>query len=66
LPSNPLLILKLVLVLVLVILLIFIHSGTKKAKERDATKYLKKIEPLGKLTLLTGITIVIIAVNIFH
>jgi uncharacterized membrane protein len=66
LPSNPLLILKLVLVLVLVILLIFIHSGTKKAKERDAAKYLKKIEPLGKLTLLTGITIVIIAVYIFH
>lgn len=66
LPSNPLLIVKLVLVLILVILLVLIHNGTQKAKENDAAKNLKKIEPLGKLTLLIGITIVIITVNIFH
>jgi uncharacterized membrane protein len=66
LPSNSLLIFKLVLVLVLVILLFLIHKGTQKTKKDDAAKNLKKIEPLGKLTLLTGITIVIIAVYIFH
>ncbi len=66
LPSNPLLILKLILVLVLVMLLVLIHNGTQKAKENEATKNLKKIEPFGKLTLLIGIVIVIIAVNIFH
>lgn len=66
LPSNPLLILKLILVLVLVFLLVLIHKGTQKAKENEAALNLKKIEPFGKLTLLIGITIIIIAVNIFH
>jgi len=64
--SNPLLIIKLLLVAVLVILLILIHNGIRKAQKSDAEKNLKRIEPLGKLTLVIGITIVIIAVNIFH
>jgi len=64
--SNPLSIIKLLLVAVLVILLILIHNGIRKAQKSDAEKNLKRIEPLGKLTLVIGITIVIIAVNIFH
>lgn len=66
LPSNPLLILKLVLVLVLVILILLIGRGTQEAMKGNAEKSLKKIEPLGKLTLLIGITIVALAVFIFR
>ncbi|RYE16915.1 MAG: hypothetical protein EOP51_24910 [Sphingobacteriales bacterium] len=64
--SNPLLIIKLSLVFILSILIILIGQGTRKAQQGNAAHHLKKIEPLGKLTLLIGITIVIIAVNIFH
>lgn len=64
--SNPLLIVKLVLVVVLMVLLILIHNGTKRAQKGDAEKNLKKIEPYGKLTLMVGTIIVIIAVSIFH
>jgi len=32
----------------------------------NAAEQLKKIEPLGKLTLLVGLAILIIAVNVFH
>jgi len=66
LPSNPLLILKLVLVLILVILILLIGRGAKEAFKGNAEKNLKKIEPMGKLTLLIGITIVALAVFIFR
>lgn len=66
LPSNPLLILKLVLVLVLVILILLIGRGAKEAFKGNAEKNLKKIEPMGKLTLLIGIVIVALAVFIFR
>src|SRR5690606_1410217 len=66
LPSNPLLILKLVLVLILVILIMLIGRGAKEAFKGNAEKNLKKIEPMGKLTLLIGITIVALAVFIFR
>jgi len=66
LPSNPLLILKLVLVLILVILILLIGRGAKEAFKGNAEKNLKKIEPMGKLTLLIGIVIVALAVFIFR
>ncbi len=66
LPSNPLLILKLVLVLILVILILLIGHGAKEAFKGNAEKNLKKIEPMGKLTLLIGIVIVALAVFIFR
>jgi uncharacterized membrane protein len=66
LPDNPLLILKLVLVLILVILILLIGKNARKALEGDAEKNLKKIEPLGKLTLIIGVAIVILAVFVFH
>lgn len=66
LPSNPLLILKLVLVLILVILILLIGHGAKEAFKGNAEKNLKKIEPMGKLTLFIGIVIVALAVFIFR
>jgi uncharacterized membrane protein len=66
LPSSPLLILKLTLVLVLVLILILINSSSKKARQSDAAGQLKKMEQLGKMTLVIGLIIVVLAVYIFH
>lgn len=66
LPSSPLLILKLILVLILVVLIILINLLTKKARKSDPETQLKKMEQLGKMTLMIGLTIVILAVYIFH
>lgn len=66
LPSSPLLILKLILVLILVVLIILINLLTRKARESDPETQLKKMEQLGKMTLMIGLTIVILAVYIFH
>jgi len=64
--TMPLLIVKLVLVAILIVLISLIGIAAKKAKNGDAAVQLKKMETLGKLTLLTGIAIVIVAVNVFH
>ncbi|WP_028525703.1 CopD family protein [Runella limosa] len=66
LPSSPLLILKLILVLILVTLIVLISFSTKRAKKGDAETELKKMEQFGKLTLIIGLTIVALAVYIFH
>jgi len=66
LPSSPLLILKLSLVIILVLLIILINLSSGKAKKADAVGQLKKMEQLGKMTLLIGLVIVILAVYIFH
>lgn len=64
--SFPLLIIKLVLVLILIILLVFINILSKKARKGNAEVELRKMEKLGKMTLIIGVLIVILAVNIFH
>lgn len=64
--GNPLLMLKLALVFVLAVLIFFIGRRTRQAIQGDAERNLKKIEPLGKLTLLIGVTIVTLAVFVFH
>lgn len=64
--SFPLLIFKLVLVFILVILILLIDRETKKAYKTDSEKGLKRVEYMGKLTLLISITIVIVAVNFFR
>jgi|SRR5690606_3537527 uncharacterized membrane protein len=64
--ENPLLIVKLVLVAFLIVLITLISRGTQKAHQGNAEEQLKKIEPLGKLTLLVGLAILIVAVNVFH
>ncbi len=64
--SMPLLILKLVLVIVLAILISLLSMLAKKARSGDAEVSLKKIEQLGKMTMLLGLAIVFLAVYIFH
>ena len=66
LPSMPLLILKLVMVIILVLLITLINLSAKKAIKGDAEVQLKKMEKFGKMTLIIGLTIVILAVSIFH
>lgn len=66
LPTMPLLILKLTLVAVLIALITLIHSYASKAIKGNPEHNFKKIEPLGKMTLLVGLAIVILAVCIFH
>jgi uncharacterized membrane protein len=64
--STPLLMAKLALFLVLAALVGIIAANARRAKQGDAATYLKKIEPLGKLSLLTGLAIIILAVLVFH
>ncbi|HTF22258.1 MAG TPA: hypothetical protein VK658_29460 [Chryseolinea sp.] len=66
LPSLPLLIGKLVLAVVLAVLIAMINLLTKKAERGNAEVYLKRMEQLGKMTLLIGLIIVILAILIFH
>jgi uncharacterized membrane protein len=56
---------KLILVIVLGALIGIISSYARKAKQGDTEKYLKKIRPLGMISLLTGLAIVILAVAVF-
>ncbi len=64
--SMPLLIVKLSLVAILIVSIGLISSAGAKAKKGDAERQFKKMEVLGKLTLLVGIAIVIVAVKVFH
>ena len=64
--SSPLLMAKLVLTLMLALLIGIISSIGRKAGLDNNEIHLKKIEPLGKVALLTGLAIVILAVSIFH
>jgi uncharacterized membrane protein len=66
LPSTPLLIVKLSLVIVLIVLITLMSIAGKKAQKGDAEVQFKKMGVLGKLTLITALAIVIVAVNIFH
>jgi hypothetical protein len=64
--NLPLLVAKLVLVLVLGTLVGIISVNAKKAKAGDSAIYLKKIATLGRLSLLTALATVILAVLVFH
>ena len=66
LPHSPLLIAKLALVLVLGALIGMITSRGRKARQGDTPAQFRKIAPLGRLALLTGLVIVILAVYIFR
>ena len=65
LPEMPLLIAKLTLVTFLIILISIITSAGIKVRNGDFSQ-MKTIKPLGRIALVTTITIVIIAVSIFH
>ena len=66
LPSLPLLILKLALFLILVILIFLINLEAGKNLKNDTEDNLKRIGLMGKLALIIGVVIVIIAVNVFR
>jgi uncharacterized membrane protein len=63
--DSPLLMAKLLLVLVLAALIGIISGKVRKAKTGDSSQ-LRMVEPLGKVSLLTGILIVVLAVLVFH
>lgn len=63
--SMPLLIAKLILVLTLTVTVSVSTVYAKRAKKGDTMANLKKIAALGKVSLLTGIAIVVLAVLIF-
>lgn len=64
--STPLLIVKLALVAILIVLIALINIAAKKAKKGDEERQLKKMETLGKLTLVTALAIVAVAVSVFR
>ena len=64
--SQPLLIAKLVLVLTLVVTITIMSLTAKKAKKGDTLSNLKKFIALGRVALLTGLAIVVLAVLIFR
>ena len=64
--SSPLLMFKLILVALLVTLITLIGFSTKRARSGDAEAELKKMERFGKMTLIIGLTTVVVAVLIFH
>lgn len=64
--TAPLLIAKLFMVLVLIGLVYTINVYANKAKKGDTDTYLKKIPPVGRIALLFGVSIVILAVYMFH
>lgn len=65
LPSSPLLIVKLALVLVLIVLIGMISVAGKKAKAGDAEKQFRKLQVLGKMTLVVAVAIVAVAACFF-
>ncbi|MDX2429633.1 MAG: hypothetical protein QNK35_01790, partial [Bacteroides sp.] len=65
LPTNPLLITKLLLVVLLTLMIIVSGLAARKAKKGDLSG-LKMVRKLGPIALITGITIVILAVLVFH
>lgn len=64
--DMPFLIAKLSLVAVLIVLIILLNIASKKAKAGDTEKQLKKIRAMGQFSMLTAISIVILAVLNFH
>ena len=64
--NMPLMIAKLVLFLALGALIGIISSKAKKAQKGEAETELKKIETLGKISLVTALAIVVLAVLVFH
>lgn len=66
LPSNFLLQLKLILVLLLIIFLVIIAITIDIAIRSDTKTYMKKIQIMSRIALFLALTIVVLAVYIFH
>lgn len=66
LPATPLLIIKLSLVIILTVLLVAGSSVAKKAKTDASEVHFKKLATMGKFSLVTTLTIVVLAVSVFQ
>lgn len=64
--TNTLLLTKLILVFILIVLIALIGRDAKRASKEGIEGNAKKVGYMGKLTLILSITIVIVAVNVFH
>lgn len=64
--DMPLLIAKLSLVFLLICIIFLINIYGSKAKKGNAEFYFKKMEVLGKMTLLLALAIVVLGVSVFH
>ena len=64
--TLPLLVLKLVLFVILVVLIFFINQGARNNYHNQNEENLKRIELMGKFAMVIGVTIVILAVNVFE
>ncbi|MEZ4804456.1 MAG: hypothetical protein R2852_02935 [Bacteroidia bacterium] len=64
--DMPLLMTKLGLVVVLAALIGILSSTAKKARQGNAEQHLKKMEGLGKVSMLVGLTIIVLATFQFH
>lgn len=64
--SRPFLIAKLCLVVVLLVTISLLSVAARKAKQGAPAEQLKKIGVLGRISLLTGLAIIILAVLTFH
>jgi uncharacterized membrane protein len=66
LPSSPLLIVKLSLVFLLAIVIFMLNVLGKKARQGNPEEQLGKMQTLGKISMVLGLSIVIVAVSFFH
>lgn len=64
--ERPLLMIKLILVAVLICLIIMLNLTMNKAKRGDFLTHLKRIQMLGRISMITAISIVILAVFNFR
>jgi hypothetical protein len=63
--SQPLLVAKLILVVTLVLCIVLLSLATSRVKKGDMSGF-KKIAGLGRLALLIGLSIVVLAVLVFR
>lgn len=66
LPESPILMAKMGFVLLLIALTGMMEMNAKKAKQPGGEASFKKLESLGKTSLLVGLVILILAVLFFH
>lgn len=64
--SRPLLIIKLLAVLVLAVVIGLATVVGKKIKKGGGEQDVRRLQSLGKVSLLTALAIVVLAVSIFH
>jgi uncharacterized membrane protein len=64
--SHPLLWTKLGLVILLIVLIILMSNWMKKVQAGEATTYLPKMAMLGRILIIVNLSIISLAVAVFH